>query len=217
MLLCIEGSDGSGKSSVADALAKRLKGDVLSFPNDSGMTGPLIRQYLRKQWWLSGSTDIFDEAADCRHAEAMAFQALQVTNRLGVMPRLMDAALGHAKTPIVLARYWQSGWVYGQLDGLDPNWLTDIHKTMARPNLNILLDLDPDEAMRRRAARDGPLSAERYEGKRELAVKIAELYRQLWQKQTIGWAVVDANQPFDAVCTACWKLLSSDPWCTSRG
>jgi thymidylate kinase len=168
MLIVIEGCDGSGKSTVAENMAQRLGCRVLSFPNDAGVTGPMIRSYLRQEWWIHRAFD--SEGNDCRNlqypfrppvdcvGDALVFQALHIANRMEVMPKLQAAAADY--TPyhavnLILARYWQSGWVYGQLDGLDPQWLRDVHQGMAQPTLNILLDLDPQTAMKRRADRDG--------------------------------------------------------------
>jgi len=210
MLIAIEGCDGAGKSTVAAELAKRLNGSVISFPNDAGVTGPMIRSYLKSNWKVH-----FDNGGGvwCGKSEpwmlksdALAFQALQIANRMEVMDRLQIATT--RKPDIVLARYWQSAWVYGQLDGLDPDWLRMVHQTMAQPTLNILLDLDPIVALQRRADRDGKLPPERYEGKLSVTTKVANLYRTLWEQERKDyWFVVDANQAFEKVCGDCWKLI----------
>lgn len=226
MLICIEGSDGSGKSSVAEALAKKLRGKVISFPNDAGYTGPMIRAYLRREWFVTNGNvvpvqtqnDYKSHQVRIDKSSALAFQALQIANRMEVMDQLIDAVdEGHpCHGNIVLARYWQSGWVYGRLDGLDPEWLLAVHKTMAQPHMNILLDITPEESMRRRASRDGELPPERYEGKLDLTTKVIELYRKLWRgrggTEPFEWPVVDANASFDAVVAACWRaLIQLDP------
>ena len=210
MLIAIEGCDGAGKSTVAAELAKRLNGSVISFPNDAGVTGPMIRAYLRKEWSIARSLSELKLAKGwpkgVEHSSALAFQVLQITNRMEVMDQLQVATT--RKPDIVLARYWQSAWVYGQLDGLDPDWLRGLRQTMAQPTLNILLDLDPIVALKRRADRDGKLPPERYEGKLEFTAKVADLYRTLWaQERKDYWFVVDANQAFEKVCGDCWKLI----------
>ena len=209
MLIAIEGVDGCGKTSVAEELARRLKAEVIPFPNDAGVTGPIIRQYLKGEWAICKP---FNERAGVvePHLGALAFQALQVMNRMEYMPRLMDAGLSEPEGPrIILARYWQSGWVYGGLDGLDRDWLARVHETMAEPHLTLLLDITPEEAMRRRAARDGELAPERYEGKRDFVARVVESYRELW-KQHEGngtWDVIDAMRPFSDVVTNCYERI----------
>ena len=105
---------------------------------------------------------------------------------------------------VVLCRYWQSAWVYGQLDGLPAAWLEQVHTAMTQPDVSILLDVSPEEGMRRRAARDGAKSPERDEGDLARTRKIAELYRELWEdgwklRPATRWSIVDASGPLTAV------------------
>jgi thymidylate kinase len=217
MLVVVEGIDGSGKSSVVEALSSVTGIPHMSFPNDAGYTGPMIRSYLRKEWLVEPqprkTPEGFPLASAPLDAEAsaLAFQALQVANRMEVMPRLQQARLcPYSKESMILARYWQSGWVYGKLDGLDPDWLIRVHAGMAQAHVNILLDLPAEEAMRRRAARDGELPCERYEGRRDFTEKVAALYRELWNRPDPSegeWVIVNANQPLHAVMTDCLAAI----------
>lgn len=218
-MIVIEGADGCGKDTVADAVARLLTGsERLNFPNDKGVTGPMIRAYLNRRWHIQ--EDFQDAPLRNPYFDALAFQALQVANRMEVMPRLLDASLNEPEGPVVvLARYWQSGWVYGQLDGLDPEFLLGLHKAMAVPHLNVLLDVPADVCMARRAARDG-VKTERYEGKLDFTAKVVDLYRRLWAQQSeapsdlrLGerWLMVDATRPvedvIDEVTAAAGDLL----------
>lgn len=206
MLIVIEGADGCGKTSVASAIAERYSARLIQFPNDLSVTGPMIRAYLKKEWWVERGT-VHDSQMG-----ALAFQALQVMNRMEVMSLLLDASLSDEEAPrVVLARYWQSGWVYGQLDGLDAAFLEKVHETMAEPDLNILLNLSPEESMRRRAARDGALPPERYEGRLDFTKRVVDLYKRLWgeHEHSSRWRVVDAMQPLDSVIENCIAEVSS--------
>jgi len=166
----------------------------------------LIRSYLRKEWCV---TDAWSPYYGCdpipgdgysrelgadKEGGALAFQALQIANRMELMPSLEAAR--RDGTNLILVRYWQSAWVYGQLDGLDPAWLIDVHRSMVQAGVNILLDAPAEECMRRRAARDGALTPERYEGKLDFTRKVVELYRKLWTKLHPAeerWRIVDAT------------------------
>ncbi len=206
MLYVIEGSDGSGKDTIAKELAGKIDGDVeiINVPNDDAVTGPMIRSYLRKEWAIdSGFGD------DSNNWSPLAFQSLQVTNRMELMPKL-NKVVGSKTNHVIAVRYWQSAWVYGQLDGLDPNWLYDIHTTMAQPDVNILLDIDAKTSMARRAARDGDLPPERYEGKLDFTTNVVGLYRALWISQNVihagkrysdisCWARIDATQSVEQI------------------
>lgn len=171
MIVCVEGADGCGKTTLALALAEALRCDCIQFPYDLSITGPLIRGYLRKEWGLLGEID-----AD--RCGAIVHQALQVANRMEQMQRLHDAR--RTGSHLVLSRYWQSGWVYGQVDGLEAEWLQSLHHHMVQPDVAILIDVAPEICMSRRETRDGPATPERYEGRLDRTRKIVELYRKLW-------------------------------------
>jgi thymidylate kinase len=201
VLVVIEGGDGCGKTTVAGEVARRLEGKVIAFPRDNGVTGPLIRDYLARRWWVDGkgtSVTQFDRAG------ALAFQSLQVANRMEVMGDLLAAQRGESN--LVLARYWQSGWVYGQIDGLESGFLVDVHRHMAQAQVNILLDIDPEKALERQEGRGQKL--ERYEGKRRMAERVAALYRELWADKELQalmggrWVTVDSSGPLEATLAA---------------
>lgn len=209
-LIVIEGPDCSGKNTVADALARQLGAKRLDFPDRTNtVTGPLIDGYLKRRWRV-----------ECREADgsysgkkaddlagALAFQALQVTNRMEHFWAL-SAAKQSATEHLVLVRYWQSGWVYGQLDGLDPVFLRGVHRGLPQPDLNILLDVSAEECERRRAARDGAKAPEIYEGKLAFTRRVIDLYRACWAEGArtgIGWIVVDAARPAAEVVETIWR------------
>lgn len=206
MLIAIEGADGCGKDSVADAVAKVMGAERLNFPNDDGVTGPMIREYLARRWavWCEGD---LGPCSPEPALSALAFQALQVANRMEVMGRIRRAE------HMVLARYWQSGYVYGALDGLDPDWLLAVHECMEQADINILLDLDAEAALERQGDRGETL--ERYEGKIEFTRKVVDGYRDLWEADIMmsapgWWRVVDASQPLDVVVASVLKIVFED-------
>lgn len=181
MLVVIEGPNGVGKTTVVEALTKRFSETrVVAFPNDSTLTGPLIRSYLREEWELTGRYK--RKSVE----EAMVFQCLQVVNRLELLPVLV---FGRDREDVVmmLPRYWQSGWVYGQLDGLPAKWLSHIHQCLPQAQLNILLSAPLQVCAQRRQERDGDL--DRYEDP-ELLEREYQLYHQLWDDHP-EWLVVD--------------------------
>lgn len=201
MIIVIEGADGAGKTTVGEALAKAIDCQCIHFPDDDGVTGVMIREYLRGEWGVYGTDD--REPRSIRGA--MAFQALQVANRMERMPEIRRCA-NHKTNHIVLVRYWASGLVYGTLDGLSDEWLRAVHADMPKADLCLLLDVDATEGMARQAKRDGVDLPERYEGKFEFVKKVCEGYRSLWE--TMGghpWQVVDANESEASVAIAVYK------------
>lgn len=208
MLIVIEGPDGVGKDSVADALAEKLGGARMNFPNDNSPSGKIIRSYLKREWWLENEGELVTS-----QMQIMAFQALATVNRLEQIQPLREAAC--AINVLVLARFWQSAWVYSQLDGLDPAWIDTI--SMAErtlPHINVLLKAPAELCLERRASRDGALQPERYEGKLDITQKILSLYEDLWAREIniqgpVGgaWKVVDATQPLDTVVGNIYKMV----------
>lgn len=213
-IVAIEGADGAGKDTVAKALSRILGCKVINFPNDQGHTGPLIRDYLAKKWWVErvsdetvtvgGSEAIVCPAEDLK-ASAMAFQALNVANRLELMPEILAAK------DVVLVRSWQSGWVYGQLDGLDEKWLELVSAALPQADCNILLDIDAYTSVARVGSRGEGL--ERYEGDTDTSEVIVALYRDLWNRKRTerevssgiidldhgSWPIIDATQDVGSV------------------
>lgn len=202
-----EGIDGSGKSSVAEAIARLNDGLVVTFPNDeAALTGPIIRQYLRGEWEVDSRGDRYE-----REVGPLAFQALQLYNRAQTLPRIMS------NSRIVLARGWQSGAVYGQLDGL-PRDVAEasrhVFELIARPQLHVLLSVDVSTAYARREQRDGAKPPERYEGNIAKLSAVSAMYHGMWERERARqlpnqrWEVVDANAPLEEVVFTVKKLFN---------
>lgn len=197
-LIAVCGVDGCGKDSVADAVAKAIGADRLNFPDRRSITGKAIDRYLRGEWAVCAPFNAGAGVVD-QPLSALSMQALALANRLEQWPALSSAA-GSRDRHLVLARYFPSGWVYGQLDGLDRKWIDLVNAPFPQPDLCVLLDAAPETCMARRAARDGKATApERYEGKLDRTRKIVSLYRELWGEGRRGFMVVDAEQPIESV------------------
>jgi len=194
MLYLFEGINGSGKTTVAKAIAERLQCNLIEFPNYNSPSGKLIKEYLESLWRVE--TFALATTSSSSYASAMAFQALNVANRMEIMPSLV-AAQGDRTNHLVLTRYWQSGWVYGQMDGLDRNWLLNIHRAMTRPDISFLVNTLPEVAMERLTSRDSGLRARRYEDKLGKLQQAAKLYNELWsnvQYNFGGHLVIDGGK-----------------------
>lgn len=188
MLIVVEGADGSGKDTIGKALAEALRAKLICFPQRHTPTGKLIDAYLHGKWTAAGPR----VPVGC---SALAFQALQVANRMEVMKELNGYA-SRADVHCVLVRYWQSGVVYGGYDGVDQEYLENLHSGMARAHHNILLDVSPEEALERRRLRDKAkgVDPEIYEGDKERVADLVRAYQQLWTKNLSkpGWHIVSA-------------------------
>lgn len=212
MLIVLEGIDGCGKTTVGEHIAKRLGCDLKHFPDDGAVTGPLIRSYLRQEWRIDGIGHGAGQHLYKEKDSALVFQALQITNRMESM-ELLTRCAGNPSEHLVLSRYWQSAVVYGAIDGLDVEWLEEVHASMTQADLNIFLYIDPAVAMLRLKDRDGTKAAERYEAKLDFLAQADERYRELWdhheglwvdREGDPRWQRIDTGHDFEVVCLTAW-------------
>jgi dTMP kinase len=124
MIISIEGVDGVGKTKVAKALAGRLHICYQKFPDRTTESGKLLAAVLQGQ----------------ARIHPVAFQALQIANRLEQLPLLHHAYQGG--THLVCDRYTLSGAVYGRLEGLRMGWLLSMLRAVPAANVEVLLTCD---------------------------------------------------------------------------
>lgn len=196
MFIAIEGIDASGKATQSKLLAAKLAAKLFSFPDYNTPMGRLIEGHLKRYWCampdrgtpggVHRNTDILN---------AYVFQALQVTNRMEHAMAIYECM--EEGQHVVADRYWPSGWVYGQTDGLDPEWLMRIQENLPGPDLHLLLDIAPGQSGERR-----PERRDRYEEEEGLMDKAAHLYRQLWRAQAADsddWVVINGRDTIEGV------------------
>jgi thymidylate kinase len=197
MIVVIEGADGAGKTSIALELVK-YGFALMEFPSPTTYVGRYIRDGLRRMWTVN--------SPDAPLLEALAIQSFFTMERLEARGTILAAKESGAN--LVLGRYWQSGWVYGQLDGLAREWLEITNSHCIQADLNILLDTDIITCIERRSKRK---NVERYEEYVDQTTQTIELYRKLWTEKAVTakerWVSIDARKAFTEVLDANRKLL----------
>jgi dTMP kinase len=173
-LIAFEGLDQSGKQTQTDALAAALiaKGhrcERLSFPDYSTAIGTEIHKALH------GERDYGPDV----------MQLLYVANRYEFRARL-EAWLADGRI-IVSDRYKASSIAYGEAQGLDAEWLSEIQRFLPAADLTILLDIAPKVAADRKAA-----NRDRYERDLDLLGRVRNSYRS--QSSDPGWALIPADR-----------------------
>ncbi len=133
-LIAIEGIDGTGKSTLAAALARELerrgRDVVRSFEPTQGQYGRKIRDLA-----VSGRSDAQDETD------------LFVADRREHVAQAIAPALAAGKT-VVLDRYYYSTMAYQGARGLDPAAIQKTNEAFApRPDLLVILELPVAEAL----------------------------------------------------------------------
>ena len=173
-IVAFEGLDQSGKQTQAELLRARLKqaghkSRLVSFPDYGTSIGEEIARALQGE----------------REYGPDVMQLLYVANRYERKPdlkRWLDGGL-----MLVCDRYVASSIAYGEAQGLDRAWLTDMQKYLPLPSLVILLDIAPETAVKRKA-----VDRDRYE--RDLAMQ--GRVRESYHRQAVegGWVVLDGER-----------------------
>jgi dTMP kinase len=195
MIVCLEGIDASGKSTQAGRMAERLNARLIHFPDYDTPSGRLIRRHLQNE--RQGGDHLY---------QAFVLQSLMLTNRMEKASFINSYLLGGGA--LVLDRYWPSGLVYGAADGLDYQWLVEIHQHLPQAHHYILLDTVPDLSAERR-----PERRDRYEKQAGLMEDVARRYRDVWvgMQKTHGseWHVVDGHGTVEEVEAEIWHWMKT--------
>ena len=180
-LIAFEGLDQSGKQTQAEQLRDRLKehgrkSRLVSFPDYGTSIGEEIARALQGER---------DYAPD-------VMQLLYVANRYerkGDIERWLDGGL-----ILVCDRYMASSVAYGEAQGLEPAWLTEMQKFLPQASLTIMLDISPETAVQRKA-----VARDRYERDLAMQARVRESYRR--QAAAGGWVVLDGERAKEAIAS----------------
>jgi len=184
MYICLEGIDGSGKSTQIFLLEKWLKEyvwDVKSVfePTDSPI-GKLIRGMLRDP----GATgDNFQKAL------ALLFAA----DRMILMDEIVAAE--ESNKVVISDRSFYSSIVYQN----ESQWIYEINKHVKRPDIVILLDMDVNTALKRCDCKDSFENKIFLENIRNKYLKLAE---------ELDFYVINTNNGINKVQEEIKKVIS---------
>jgi dTMP kinase len=179
LLIAFEGLDQSGKQTQAEMLRDRLKekgfkARLVSFPDYGTSIGEEIARALQGE----------------REYGPDVMQLLYIANRYerkADLQRWLDGGI-----VLLCDRYTASSVAYGEAQGLDPAWLTELQKFLPPPTVNILLDISPDTAVGRKA-----VDRDRYERDLAMQARVRESY--LRQAAEQGWISLDGERPKSTV------------------
>lgn len=173
-LIVFEGLDQSGKQTQAESLrdlviARGRECLLLSFPDYATKIGLEISEALH------GGRDYAPDT----------LQLLYIANRYEKRGEI-EAALTRGAV-LVCDRYLASSVAYGEAQGLDAQWLFETQRLLPRPDLTIVLDIDPSTAVRRKAA-----GRDKYERDLALLSRVRTSYhRQARQDQ---WLLLNGDR-----------------------
>lgn len=164
ILISIEGLDKSGKAGCVKALQDRLteKGYKVykdEYPAYNTQTGELIRQYL------AGELDM----------HPILFESLQNANK-HENQLFYDQLEQDGYDVLIIDRYLLSQFVYAlSCDGADLNWCLNSTYGMKKSDLDIVIDITPEESMSRKGKWNNGIN-DRYESDIQLLTKVRHNY-----------------------------------------
>ena len=199
--ITFEGGEGTGKSTQAALLAKKLAGfgiGVLLTREPGGSPGAeIIRQIL-----LSGAAKRLGP-----NAEALLFAAAR-SDHLNTVIR---PALRSGKW-VVCDRFIDSTRVYqGIVGGVGLPFISGLEKLTVgntKPSLTFILDLPAEIGLARARARRGDAGPDRFETE-DLACHQAlnAAFRAIAGEEPLRCVLIDANQPQEHIAVEIWQTV----------
>jgi dTMP kinase len=188
MLIAFEGLDQSGKQTQAELLRDRLRAEggkarLVSFPDYGTSIGEEIARALQGE----------------REYGPDVMQLLYVANRYERKPDLQRWLEGGLT--LVCDRYVASSIAYGEAQGLDAAWLTEIQKYLPPAALTIMLDIEPETAVQRKA-----VDRDRYERDLALQHRVRDSYQR--QAAAGNWVRLDGERDKQAIAADVWDAVN---------
>lgn len=179
IFICIEGLDGSGKTTQAKRLVRNLRrrgfDAVYTTEPSSGKVGKLIRSFV-----LDRKTRVPIAL------EALLFAADRVDHvEAEVNPLLKQGKI------VVCDRYVYSTIAYQGAAGLDLEWIESINRFALKPNLALLIDVPTDVVVKRLKRKKTVMETKRNQQ------RVREVYLKMVQEQRL--ALIDGDKPISEV------------------
>jgi dTMP kinase len=201
--ITFEGGEGSGKSTQAASLARRLKAsgiEVVLTREPGGSPGAeAIRHVL-----LSGAAKPLGP-----HAEAILFAAARADHVRETIRPALDVGQW-----VISDRFADSTRVYqGALGHLDAQLISGLERVTVgetKPDLTLILDIKPKVGLARAARRRGNAAADRFEAEAlEFHERLRAAYRELAQQEPDRCLLVDVSGRAEHVAEIIWEHVST--------
>ena len=193
--IVIEGTDGSGVSTQAERLEKRLRDEgrevyLTKEPTD-GPAGAMIRLALSGR--LVHPKDIAESQSLDQYTLALLFAADRMDHlRTDIIPKLKIGVT------VISDRYYLSSYAFQGLD-VDIDWLQRINSYCLRPDLTIFLNVDSSICYKRMQRRRWHVEIFEEQAKIEQVRQnyLKVIQHLLWQGENI--VILDGNQNISVI------------------
>ena len=178
IFICIEGLDGSGKTTQAILLTKMLSEKytaVYTAEPSQGKIGAFIRESC-----------LYEGKRLPTEAEALLFAA----DRIEHMQNEVAPALAEGKI-VICDRYIYSSLAYQGSVGLSLDWIKTINARALQPDFSIFIDVSPERVLERLHRKKSVMET------LEIQQKVREVYLKYVEKGEL--IRIDGDKPKDAV------------------
>ncbi|MDR2708215.1 MAG: dTMP kinase [Nitrososphaerota archaeon] len=136
VFVCVEGLDGSGKSTQAKLLVKKLCKDGYDAVFTAEPSRGKIGRFIRKR--------LFEQERMCTSVEALLFAADRVEHvQHTIVPALRAGKI------VISDRYVYSSLAYQGSAGLSLDWIEAINANAQKPDLSLFIDVSPEIVLKR--------------------------------------------------------------------
>lgn len=199
--ITFEGGEGTGKSTQAGLLAKRLRNFAISVVQTREPGGSVGAEIIRHVL-LSGAAKPFGP-----DAEAVLFAAARADHIASTIRPALDRGRW-----VICDRYIDSTRVYqGSLGHVDPRVIKGLERLTAgdlMPDLTFILDIDPKVGLQRAAVRRQSAEADRFEQETiEFHERLRLAYREIAAANPERCVLVDAQGTPQSISDAIWKIV----------
>jgi dTMP kinase len=187
IFICIEGLDGSGKTTQTKILAKKLSKThsvVYTAEPSQGKIGKFIRKRLFEQIRMPPTVEALLFAAD---------RIEHVENE--IMPALEEGKL------VICDRYVYSSLAYQGSVGLSLDWIKTINARALQPDFSVFIDVAPERVLERLVRKKSVMEI------LQTQQKVREVYLKFVEKGEL--VRVDGDKPKEAVAKELYSKVSA--------
>ncbi len=184
LFVCIEGIDGSGKTTQAKILMNKLlengkKVSLYSYPTHDSRYGKIIREEF-----LMGKVEMSVEEQFLLYLLDMQSDKKKILNELS------------SGSIVMSERYFISTIAYQSAGSFDYEKAKAVEEIMAlpRPDIIFYIDIEPEIAFERKKKQKG--KTDRFESAKEYMNKVKSVYDKLYSERYGGktWIKIDGNK-----------------------